>query len=115
VPFTLCLDVTLRVETVPRAAASAQQLSEEFTILAAEPLGWPFRYLTARSEGEDLVVRARLLEPLDELYGVDVEAHGEDVAPDLVLELLNAHCPAWRSADIGNRRRRRYWTGAAAD
>jgi hypothetical protein len=121
VPFTLCLDVTLRVETAPRADATAQRLSEEFTELALTPARWAFRHLTAQAEGDDLVVSARLLEPIEELYGADRDAHGEHAGPDVVLELLNAHCPAWRAADVGDRPlrwtcervRRRWWTGAA--
>jgi hypothetical protein len=121
VPFTLCLDVTLRVEAAPRAAETAQRLSDEFAELALAPARWPFRYLSAHAEGDDLVVCARLLEPIEELYGADPAAQSEHAATDVLLELLNAHCPAWRAADVGDRplrwtcerARRRYWTSAA--
>lgn len=117
-PFTLCLAVTLRVEAAPRAIETAARLQEEFIQLALLPARWPFRYMGAAAERQDLIVTARLLEPIEELYGADVEAHGEYAAPDVVLKLLNAHCAVWRDADVGERPlrwtaervRRRWWT-----
>jgi hypothetical protein len=124
-PFTLCLDVTLRVAAIPGAERTALRLQSEFTELARDPHRWPFRYVRADGDGDDdvLVVRALLLEPIEELYGVDaVAANGELVATDVLLALLDANCSTWRALDVGSRRvsasthrvRRRYWTGEAA-
>jgi hypothetical protein len=115
-PFTLCLDVTLRVAAVPATARAAARLRAELTELAGDPRHWALRTFTAEAEDGDLVVHARLLEPIDDLYGIDV--HGDLVASDLVLELLNKHCATWRALDIGDRPlraqtrrvRRRFWT-----
>ncbi|HMJ34410.1 MAG TPA: hypothetical protein VK501_10880 [Baekduia sp.] len=118
-PFTLCLDVTLRVEAAPRAAETARRLTEEFAALGRIPGLWAFRYLGAQADGADLLVSARLLEPVEELYGADPDRDGEHAPADVVLRLLNAHCATWRSADVGDRPlrwsservRRRVWTG----
>jgi hypothetical protein len=120
-PFTLCLDVTLRVAAVPAAAAAASRLQVEFTELARDPRRWPFRYLRAESDADELVVRALLLEPIEDLYGADETADADLAASDVVLELLNAHSEGWRDLDVGDRPmrancqrvRRRYWTDSA--
>jgi hypothetical protein len=117
-PFTLCLDVTLRVAAVPTTARAAVRLQDDLTELAKDPRRWAFRSITAKAEGDELVVRARLLEPIEDLYGADPEAPGDLVATDVVLELLNRHCAAWRALEIGDRPiradtqrvRRRFWT-----
>jgi hypothetical protein len=118
-PFTPCLDVTLRVAAVPAAAQAALRLQSDFTELARDPHQWAFRYVRAEARDGALVVRALLLEPVDDLYGPDVDPQrGEQAATDVLLELLNAHCPAWRALNVGEQRisadarrvRRRYWT-----
>jgi hypothetical protein len=117
-PFTLCLDVTLRVAAVPTTARTAARLQDELSELAQDPRRWAFRSIAATAEGDELVVRARLLEPIEDLYGADPEAPGDLVATDVVLELLNRHCPAWRALEVGDRPiradtqrvRRRFWT-----
>jgi hypothetical protein len=123
-PFTLCLDVTLRVAAVPTTARAAVRLQDELAELAEDPRRWPFRTFSAGVEDGDLVVRARLLEPIDDLYDADlVDLQGELVATDLVLELLNKHCAAWRALEVGDRPlraetrrvRRRFWTRGEAD
>jgi hypothetical protein len=119
-PFTPCLDVILRVAAVPATARIAARLQDELTTLAADPRRWAFRSFTATAEGEDLVVHARLLEPIEDLYAADPEAPGDVSATDVVLELLNRHCAAWRALDVGERPlrgevqrvRRRFWTAA---
>jgi hypothetical protein len=111
-PFTPCLDVTLRVASVPAAPQAALRLQADFVELSRDPHRWAFRYVHAEVEAGDLVVRALLLEPIEDLYGADAEA------VDVVLRLLNANCPAWRALDVGEQRvraharrvRRRYWT-----
>jgi hypothetical protein len=120
VPFTPCLDVTLRVAAVPATARTALRLQAELVSLAQDPRRWAFQSFTAEAEGGDLVVRARLLEPIEDLYAADPEAPGDVSAPDVVLELLNRHCAAWRALDVGDRplrtethrARRRFWTAA---
>lgn len=124
-PFTLCLDVTLRVAAVPRAAEAAQRLQADFTELAQDARNWPFRAMKALAEGDVLVVRASLLEPIEDFYGADARgrAHGEVVAADVVLRMLNAHCAQWRALEVGDRPvrahtqrvRRRFWTGPLRD
>jgi hypothetical protein len=122
-PFTPCLDVTLRVASVPRAAHAAALLQEEIDALAADPRRWALRAITAEAEAGDLVVRARLLEPIEDFYGADPEEPGELVAVDVVLELLNRHCAAWRALDVGDRPLRththrvprRFWTAGMGD
>jgi hypothetical protein len=118
-PFTPCLDVTLRVASVPAAPQAALRLESDFVELARDPHRWAFRSLRAEVEGADLVVRALLLEPLEDLYGALAGVHGGDLAAtDVLLQLLNANCPAWRALEVGDRRvsaearrvRRRYWT-----
>ncbi|WCB96428.1 hypothetical protein DSM104299_05187 [Baekduia alba] len=117
-PFTLCLDVTLHVAAVPTTATVAVRLQAELTELAEDPRRWALRSITVTAEGGDLVVRARLLEPIEDLYGADPDAPGDLVAADVVLELLNRHCPTWRALEIGERPisahtqrvRRRFWT-----
>jgi hypothetical protein len=117
-PFTLCLDVTLRVAAVPTTARTAARLQDELSELARDPRRWAFRSISAAAEGDELVIRARLLEPIEDLYGADPEAPGDLVATDVVLELLNRHCPAWRALEVGDRPiradtqrvRRRFWT-----
>jgi hypothetical protein len=125
-PFTLCLDVTLRVAAITGAARTALRLQSEITELARDPHRWPFRYVRAdvdEDDGEVLVVRALLLEPLAELYGVGAAAgSGELIATDVLLALLDANCPTWRGLDVDDQRistlthrvRRRYWTGERA-
>jgi hypothetical protein len=120
-PFTLCLDVTLRVAAIAGAEKTALRLQSEFTELARDPHRWPFRYVRADTDDHDvLVVRALLLEPLEELYGIAAPASGADlVATDVLLELLSANCSTWRALDVTRRHvsghahrvRRRYWTG----
>jgi hypothetical protein len=117
-PFTPCLDVTLRLAAVPTTARSAVRLQDELTALAADPRRWAFRSFTATADGDDLVVHARLLEPIEDLYAADPDAPGDVSATDVVLELLNRHCAAWRALDVGERPlrrevvrvRRRFWT-----
>jgi hypothetical protein len=128
-PFTLCLDVTLRVGAVPAAAQAASRLQAEFTQLADTKHRWAFRYLRAQAEADELVVRALLLEPIEDLYeGGDTMVTGREsdvtggelAAADIVLRLLNAHSRGWRELDVGDRPmrahcqrvRRRYWTGS---
>lgn len=119
-PFTPCLDVTLRVAAVPATARTAARLQEELAALADDPRHWALRTFTAEADGDDLVVRARLLEPIEDLYAADPEAPGDVSATDVVLELLNRHCAAWRKLDVGERPlrsqvvrvRRRFWTAA---
>jgi hypothetical protein len=124
-PFTLCLDVTLRVGAITGAAKTALRLQSEITELARDPHQWPFRYVRADvdEDGDVLVVRALLLERLEELYGAGTaSASGELLATDVVLALLHANCATWRGLDVGDRRisvqthrvRRRYWTGERA-
>ena len=120
-PFTLCLDVTLRVAAIAGADKTALRLQSEFTELARDPHRWPFRYVRAETDDDDvLVVRALLLEPIGELYGVAAPVAGGDlVATDVLLALLSANCSTWRALDVGPRDvsghavrvRRRYWTG----
>lgn len=119
-PFTPCLDVTLRVAAVPAAPQAALRLESDFVELARDPHRWAFRSLRAEVEGADLVVHALLLEPLEDLYGEQAAGlDGPDlVATDVLLQLLHANCPSWRALDIGKQRvssltrhvRRRYWT-----
>lgn len=119
-PFTPCLDVILRVAAVPATARTAMRLQEELTALAQDPRRWAFRSISAQADGHDLVVYARLLEPIEDLYSADPETPGDISAPDVVLELLNRHCAAWRALDVGDRPlrsetqrvRRRFWTDA---
>jgi hypothetical protein len=104
-PFTPCLDVTLRVPAVPAASQAALRLEADFVELARDPHRWAFRSLHAEVEDGDLVVRATLLEPLEDLYGVDPEDDPpEQAATDVVLALLNANCPAWRALDVRDQR-----------
>jgi hypothetical protein len=121
-PFTPCLDVTLRVPAVPRAARVAQRLEADFAELSRDPRRWAFRSLHAEAEDGDLVVRATLLEPLEDLYDVDPgDERPEQAATDVVLALLNANCPAWRGLDVRDQRvsahtrrvHRRFWTRSA--
>jgi hypothetical protein len=118
-PFTPCLDVTLRVPSVPAAPRAAQRLEADFALLARDPQQWAFRSLRAEVEDGDLVVRATLLEPLEDLYDVGGGDEGpEQMATDVVLALLNANCPAWRALEVPDGRvsahtrrvRRRFWT-----
>jgi hypothetical protein len=117
-PFTPCLDVTLRVGSVPAAPQAALRLEADFVELARDPHRWPFRHMHAAADGEAVVVRAVLLEPLDELYDIAADATGADV----VLALLNANCPAWRALEVGAARvsaetrhvHRRIWTETPA-
>jgi hypothetical protein len=119
-PFTPCLDVILRVSAVPATARTAVRLQNELTTLAEDPRRWAFRSISARAEADDLVVHARLLEPIEDLYSADPDTPGDVSAPDVVLELLNRHCAAWRALDVGDRPlrtetqrvRRRFWTDA---
>ncbi|MCW2994798.1 MAG: hypothetical protein JWQ18_2293 [Conexibacter sp.] len=121
-PFTPCLDVTLRVAAVPAAAKAALRLQSEFTELARDPHRWPFRSVRADAEGDVLTVRALLLEPIGDLYGTPAP-EGRELAPaDVLVALLRANCPSWRALDPGEeqisvhaqRVHRRYWTGGAA-
>jgi hypothetical protein len=121
-PFTPCLDVTLRVPSVPAASQAALRLEADFVELSRDPHRWAFRSLHAEVEDGDLVVHATLLEPLEDLYGIEPDAgHPEQAATDVVLALLNANCPAWRALDVRDQRvsahtrrvRRRFWTGGA--
>ena len=75
-------------------------------------------------EDGELVVRARLLEPIDDLYGADLaDLQGEHVAHRPRPRLLNKHCAAWRALEVGDRPlraevrrvRRRFWTRGEAD
>ena len=118
-PFTPCLDVTLRVRSVPAVAQAALRLEADFVELSRDPQRWAFRSLHAEVEDGDLVVRATLLEPLEDLYDVDPgDERPEQAATDVVLALLNANCPAWRALDVRDQRvsahtrrvRRRFWT-----
>jgi hypothetical protein len=118
-PFTPCLDVTLRVPAVPSAHQAALRLEADFVELSRDPHRWAFRSLHAEVEDGDLVVHATLLEPLEDLYGIEPEDdRPEQAATDVVLALLNANCPAWRALDVGDTRvsahtrrvRRRFWT-----
>jgi hypothetical protein len=118
-PFTPCLDVTLRVASVHAAPQAALRLEADFVELARDPHRWPFRSLRAEVEDGDLVVHALLLEPLEDLYGALADLDGTDLAAtDVLLQLLNANCPAWRALDVGDQRvssytrrvRRRFWT-----
>jgi hypothetical protein len=117
-PFTLCLDVTLRVAAVPAAAQTAARLQDDFDRLAARGEHWAFRYVRAAAEGDELIVRGLLLEPVEDLYDADPDAHGDQLATDVLLRLLNAHSGAWRALEVGDRRirsstqrvRRRFWT-----
>jgi hypothetical protein len=118
-PFTPCLDVTLRVASVPAASQVALRLASDFVELARDPHRWAFRSVRADAEDGDLVVRAVLLEPLEDLYGEQAGLAGPDLAAtDVLLQLLNANCPAWRALDVGEQRvssltrrvRTRYWT-----
>lgn len=119
-PFTPCLDVILRIAAVPATARTAARLQDELTTLAADPRRWAFRSFSAEADGDVLVVHARLLEPIEDLYAADPEAPGDVSATDVVLELLNRHCAAWRALDVGERPlrgqvtrvRRRFWTEA---
>jgi hypothetical protein len=118
-PFTLCLDVTLRVAAIPGAAKAALRLQSELTELARDPHRWPFRYVRADADGDTLVVTALLLEPIAELYDAGATEGGEPEGTDVLLTLLSANCSTWRALDVGERRisadahrvRRRYWTG----
>lgn len=104
-PFTPCLDVTLRVPAVPAASRAAARLEADFAELSRDPQRWAFRSLHAEVEDGDLVVHATLLEPLEDLYDVDPDdAHPEHAATDVVLALLNANCPAWRALDVRDQR-----------
>lgn len=118
-PFTPCLDVTLRVASVPAAPQAALRLESDFVELSRDPHRWAFRSLRAEVEDGDLVVHALLLEPLEDLYGEQAALAGDDLAAtDVLLQLLNANCPAWRALEVGEQRvssytkrvRRRYWT-----
>jgi hypothetical protein len=119
-PFTPCLDVILRIPAVPATARTAARLQDELATLATDPRRWAFRSFAAEADGDDLVLRARLLEPIEDLYAADPEAPGDVSATDVVLELLNRHCATWRALDIGERPpsvlvtrvRRRFWTDA---
>jgi hypothetical protein len=119
-PFTPCLDVILRVSAVPATGRTALRLQDELTALAEDPRRWAFRSITAGADGDDLVVHARLLEPIEDLYSADPDTPGDVSAPDVVLALLNRHCAAWRALDVGDRPlrsettrvRRRFWTDA---
>jgi hypothetical protein len=121
VPFTPCLDVTLHVAAVPTAAKAALRLQAEFIELARDPHRWTFRYVSADIEGDTLIVRALLLEPIEDLYDAAPSPDGELPAADVLLGLLNANCPTWRSLEVGRRHvgstvrrvRRRYWTDGA--
>jgi hypothetical protein len=121
-PFTLCLDVTLRVAAVPRTAPTAARLQAEIDVLGQDPRHWAFRSITARAEGGDLVVNARLLEPIEDLYEAGAETPGGPGATDLVLALLAHHCAVWRALAVGERPlhaetrrvRRRFWTHGEA-
>lgn len=121
-PFTPCLDVTLRVPAVPAAERAARRLDADFAELARDPHRWAFRSLRAEVQDGDLLVHATLLEPLEELYGVDPgDGRPEQAAADVVLALLNANCAAWRALDVRDRRvsadarrvRRRFFTASA--
>lgn len=122
-PFTPCLDVTLRVAAVPAAATAALRLQSEFTELARDPHRWPFRSMRADGEGEVLTVRALLLEPIEDLYGTGPAAPAgrEPVPADVLVALLHASCPSWRALDVDPERitaravrvHRRFWTGGA--
>jgi hypothetical protein len=118
-PFTPCLDVTLRVASVPSAPQAALRLEADFVELARDPHRWAFRSLHAEVQDGDLLVHATLLEPLEDLYGIEPDGgHPEQAAADVVLALLNANCPAWRALDVRDQRvsahtrrvRRRFWT-----
>ena len=118
-PFTPCVDVTLRVASVPAAEQAALRLTSDFVELARDPQHWAFRSLHADVDDGGLVVRATLLEPLEDVYGIVPEdGDPELAAADVVLALLNANCPAWRALEVGQQRvsadirrvRRRYWT-----
>jgi hypothetical protein len=121
-PFTPCLDVTLRVPSVPAVAQAALRLEADFVELARDPHRWAFRSLHAEVEDDDLVVRATLLEPLADHYDIDLGGdQPEQAATDVVLALLNANCPAWRALDVRDQRvsahtrrvHRRFWTRSA--
>jgi hypothetical protein len=104
-PFTPCLDVTLRVPAVPAATQAALRLEADFVELSRDPHHWAFRSLHAEVEDGDLVVRATLLEPLEDHYGIDADdERPEQAATDVVLALLNANCPAWRALDVRDQR-----------
>lgn len=118
-PFTPCLDVTLRVLSVPAAPQAALRLEADFVELSRDPHRWAFRSLHAEVQDGDLVVHATLLEPLEDLYGVESEDdRPEEAATDVVLALLNANCPAWRALDVRGQRvsahtrrvHKRFWT-----
>jgi len=121
-PFTLCLDVTLRVAAVPAAAKAALRLQSEFTELARDPHRWSFRSLRADADGEVLVVRALLLEPIEDLYDAEPPVGRELQPTDVLLHLLGANCPTWRALEVDPeavsakvlRVRRRFWTGGSA-
>lgn len=121
-PFTPCLDVTLRVPAVPAATQAARRLQDDFAELARHPRRWAFRSLHAEVEDGDLVVHATLLEPLEDVYGVSAgDEQPEQAATDVVLALLNANCPAWRALDVRDQRvsahtqrvNRRFFTASA--
>ncbi|HEY6761703.1 MAG TPA: hypothetical protein VI318_19535 [Baekduia sp.] len=122
-PFTLCLDVTLRVAACPRTAGTAARLQAELDALARDPRHWAFRAITASAEDGDLVVHARLLEPVEDLYEADPERPGGLGSTDIVLHLLARHCATWRALGTGERTlhaetrrvRRRFWTHGEAD
>lgn len=118
-PFTPCLDVTLRVPSVAAAPEAARRLEADFAALSRDPRQWAFRSLRAEVEDGDLLVRVTLLEPLEDLYDVAPDdERPEQAATDVVLALLNANCPAWRALDVRDQRvsahtrrvRRRFWT-----
>lgn len=121
-PFTPCLDVTLRVPSVPAATQAARRLQDDFDQLSQSPRRWAFRSLHAEVEDGDLVVHATLLEPLEDVYGINSgDEQPEQMATDVVLALLNANCPAWRALDVRDRRvsahtqrvHRRFFTASA--
>lgn len=121
-PFTPCLDVTLRVPAVPAATQAARRLQDDFAQLSRNPRRWAFRSLHAEVEDGDLVVHATLLEPLEDVYGINTgDEQPEQMATDVVLALLNANCPAWRALDVRDQRvsahtqrvRRRFFTASA--
>ena len=120
-PFTPCLDVTLRVAAVPAAAKAALRLQAEFIELARDPHRWTFRYVRADVRDDALIVRALLLEPIEELYETGPPQAGEPPAADALLRLLKANCPTWRALEVSRRSfscdvervHRRYWTDGA--